>query len=160
MWKQFLAQGSYKWLQRLPNLISAYNHRVHHTIGMCPVNVKDNSLNEECINCCKPEAKISDIVCISQMKNVFDEGYSQSYSQLYLIYKICYYEPRTYYLEEVNRQCIKCGFYSEEIRPTNFPGMYLVEKVLRRKGDCLFVRWLGFPDENNSWIHKDAVINK
>ncbi|XP_067208491.1 uncharacterized protein [Linepithema humile] len=38
------------------------------------------------------------------------------------------------------------------------PDVYLVEKVLRRKDDKVFVKWLGFDNSHNSWINKDDVL--
>lgn len=35
--------------------------------------------------------------------------------------------------------------------------MYLIEKVLRRTGDRLYVKWLGL---DNSWINETDVPNK
>ncbi|KYN19108.1 hypothetical protein ALC57_08566 [Trachymyrmex cornetzi] len=33
-----------------------------------------------------------------------------------------------------------------------------MEKVLRRKGDRVYVKWLGFDGSHNSWIHKNNVV--
>ena len=32
--------------------------------------------------------------------------------------------------------------------------VYLIEKVLKKRGDKLFVKWLGFDNSHNSWIDK------
>ncbi|XP_039313507.1 uncharacterized protein LOC113004779 [Solenopsis invicta] len=39
MWKMFTLQGSYKWVDELPRLVSEYNDTLHRTIGMRPVDV-------------------------------------------------------------------------------------------------------------------------
>ena len=39
MWKTFTLNGSYKWIDELPRLLSDYNHRKHRTIGMRPIDV-------------------------------------------------------------------------------------------------------------------------
>jgi len=36
--------------------------------------------------------------------------------------------------------------------------VYLVEKILRRRGDKVYMKWLGFDNSHNFWIHKDNVI--
>jgi len=36
--------------------------------------------------------------------------------------------------------------------------VYLIEKVLRKKGDKFYVKWFGFDNTHNSWIHKDNVL--
>ena len=36
--------------------------------------------------------------------------------------------------------------------------MFIIEKVIRRKGDKSLVKWLGYKDEFNSWVdNKDLV---
>jgi len=36
---------------------------------------------------------------------------------------------------------IQGGFYEEELKKTRFPHMYLVQKVVRRKGNKVLVKW-------------------
>jgi hypothetical protein len=36
-----------------------------------------------------------------------------------------------------------------------YPDIYLVEKVLKRRGDKVYVKWLGFNEK--SWIDKNNV---
>jgi len=38
MWKLFTLNGSYKWSDALPRLLSDYNGRKHQTIGMRPID--------------------------------------------------------------------------------------------------------------------------
>ena len=42
MWKEFSIQGSFKWLKLLPEVLLRYNSRKHSTIGMKPIEVKNN----------------------------------------------------------------------------------------------------------------------
>ena len=66
----------------------------------------------------------------------------------------------TYILKDENGNIIRGGFYTEELLKTKYKDMYLVEKVIRRKGDLLYVKWLGFPSSQNSWISaKDVQRN-
>lgn len=37
MWIEFGVQGTYKWLALLPRLLTRYNHRLHRSIQMRPV---------------------------------------------------------------------------------------------------------------------------
>ena len=53
---------------------------------------------------------------------------------------------------------IKGGFYTEELSKTKYPDVYLVEKVLKRKGKKLYVKWLGFDSSHNSWINEKDVV--
>ena len=46
------------------------------------------------------------------------------------------------------------SFYEFELQKTKNDDLYLVEKVLKTKGNKIFVKWYGFDDSHNSWINK------
>lgn len=50
---------------------------------------------------------------------------------------------------------MKGQFYEHELQKTQQKGVHLVECVLERKGNKLFVKWLCSSDEDNLWIDKD-----
>jgi hypothetical protein len=165
MWKEFGIQGSYKWLSLLPILIRKYNSRVHRTIGKRPIDVK--KANEKAllpkINTFKKEInkrinkrikfKLRDVVRISKYKTIFEKGYTPSFStELFRINRIRKTIPPVYYLQDMEGNIIKGGFYSYELQKTKYPDTYLVEKVLRRKGGRTYVKWYGFSNRHNSWI--------
>ncbi|KAJ8910414.1 hypothetical protein NQ315_002866 [Exocentrus adspersus] len=37
-------------------------------------------------------------------------------------------------------------------------GVYLVEKILKKKGNKLFIKWLGLPTHQNSWIKTSDIV--
>ena len=49
------------------------------------------------------------------------------------------------------------SFYEEEIEKVKNPDIYLIEKVLKKRGNELYVKWLGFNKSHNSWINKNNV---
>ena len=55
----------------------------------------------------------------------------------------------TYILEDYRRKSV-AAFYEHELHCATHSDVYLVEKVLRRKGDKVYVKWLGFDGSNNS----------
>jgi len=67
-------------------------------------------------------------------------------------------KPITYRLKDYQGNPIQGGFYQEELTSVKYPDVYLIEKVLKRRGNRLFVKWLGFDSSHNSWIEK--LINK
>ncbi|KAM0733643.1 hypothetical protein ACS0PU_013192 [Formica fusca] len=50
------------------------------------------------------------------------------------------------------------GVYEHELSRVSDPDVYLVEKVLRQKGDKIYVKWLGMDESHNSWIDKAVVL--
>lgn len=75
-----------------------------------------------------------------------------------MIRKVNLTNPPTYLLEDFNGQPISGCFYEKELQKTKYPHIYLVEKVLKSNGDNVYVKWLGFPPTNNSWINKSQLL--
>ncbi|KAJ8911911.1 hypothetical protein NQ315_012325 [Exocentrus adspersus] len=74
--------------------------------------------------------KVGDIVRISKNKHVFAKVYTPNWTTK--LFKIT--NPITCLLEDMRGQQIQGAFYAEELQKTTNPDVYLVEKVLRRKG--------------------------
>lgn len=164
MWPQFSIQGNYKWLHLLPNVVQQYNSQKHRTINMKPKDVKEKDearllTGIKLIKIPKAKYKLGDYVRVSKNKGVFEKGYTPNWStEIFRIKKIQVAKPRTYLLESLNDEPILGGFYEPELQPTHFKDDYLVEKVIRSKGDQSFVKWLGFDSSKNSWINKNNIL--
>ena len=48
-------------------------------------------------------------------------------------------------------------FYEKELQKTNQQELR-IEKVIKRKGDTLYVKWKGYDNSFNSWIHKKDLV--
>ena len=48
-------------------------------------------------------------------------------------------------------------FYEKELQKTN-QQEFRIEKVLKRKGDKLSVKWKGYDNSFNSWIDKKDLV--
>ena len=58
---------------------------------------------------------------------------------------------------DYQNQPIEGGFYQEELTKVMYPDAYLVEKVLRKRGNKVFIKWLGFDISHNSWINESDL---
>ncbi|XP_036147594.1 uncharacterized protein LOC118647233 [Monomorium pharaonis] len=166
MWKKFTLNDNYKWIDLLPDLVSNYNSRKHRTIGMRPVDVTP-AVAERLLNTVyssikiagRAKFKVGDSVHVNKFKTVFEKGYTPNWTtEVFKIIKVQHTNPVTYLLEDYRGTSIVEAFYEHELHRATHPNVYLVEKVLRRKGDKVYVKWLGFDDSHNSWIYKDNVI--
>lgn len=167
MWKQFSFNGSYKWLDLLPKLVDDYNNTVHRTIGMKPIDV-DVEAERRLRNTVfankfeirrRPKFKVGDHVRISKYKSVFDKGYTPNWtSEIFKIRKVQHTVPYTYLLEDAEGTEILGGFYECEILKVLYPDLFLVEKIIRRKGNKVYVKWLGFDNSHNVWLDKENVL--
>ena len=61
--------------------------------------------------------------------------------------------PWTYVISDFDGEEITETFYKEELQKTN-QKEFRVEKVIKRKGDKLYVKWKGCDNSFNSWFDK------
>lgn len=168
MWKTFSFRGSHKWIDILQSLVDEYNNTRHRTIKMKPndVNRSDETpllnsvykLKNPTINL-KMKFKIGSFVRVSKYKHLFEKGYTPNWTtEIFKIKRIQQTYPVTYLLIDMNGEDIHGSFYSEELQLVRNPKLYLVEKILKTKGDKVYIKWLGFDSSHNSWIKKSNVL--
>lgn len=169
MWRMFTEQGSYKWIGILPKILASYNNTKHSTIGMKPreVNKRNEKQVLHAINratfrrkvSVKPKFSIGDYVRISKHNNLFRKSYLPRWTtEIFRIHSIVQSRPITYTIRDYRNEIIRGVFYESELLKTKHANVYLVEKVLKRRGTRVFVKWLGFDASHNSWISKDNVL--
>jgi len=96
-------------------------------------------------------------VRISKYKHVFEKGYTPNYTtEIFKIRKVKNTYPKTYLLEDLDSSPIRGIFYIEDLKK-KFPHTYLVEKVVRRKGNKVLIKWLGF--SKTSMINKEDICS-
>ena len=167
LFKAMSVQGSYRWLDILHDIETMYNQRVHRTIGMAPINVsKKNEVeilarfkNMQLPPKTEVEIRVGDPVRISKHKGIFDKSYYFNWTpEIFIVDKVEHSRPATFSLRDIYGEKILGKFYREEIKKTNYPDVYLVEKVLQRKPGYAYVKYLGFDDKFNEWIKSKNVI--
>ena len=163
VWKTFSLQGSYEWQSIIQKSIDKYNNTKHRTIGMKPLFVYgkkiENALLENVFSKRKVhnevhKFRVGDYVRISKHKAEFVKGYRPSWStEIFCIHETRATVPLTYLLKDCNGQEISGGFYSEELQRVKYHDIYLVERVLKRCGNKVLVKWLGFDASHNCWVN-------
>ncbi|XP_043468242.1 uncharacterized protein LOC122502321 [Leptopilina heterotoma] len=166
MWPEFSLQGNYKWINLLPTLMTKYNNKKHRTIGMKPKDVTLEDTREllrrirklRRIPLKRSKFKVGDRVRVSKFKNIFEKGYTPNWTtEVFTVDKVKSTKPVTYKLKDYQNQPIEGGFYEEELLKVQYPDVYLVEKVLKTRGNDVYVKWLGFDSSHNSWIKKSDM---
>ena len=67
--------------------------------------------------------------------------------------------PWTYLINDLNSEEITGTFYEKELQKT-IQEEFRIEKVIRRKGDKLYVKWKGYDNSFNSWIDKGSLVQR
>ncbi|XP_011063043.1 PREDICTED: uncharacterized protein LOC105151185 [Acromyrmex echinatior] len=103
--------------------------------------------------------KVGDLVQVSKYKTIFEKRYTPNWTiEVFTIVKVQRINSITYLLEDYRGKYVAGTFFEYKLHRATHPDVYLVEKVLRRKGNKLYVKWLEFDGSHNSWIHKNNVI--
>ena len=130
------------YIDKLDDIVDDYNNTYHKTIKMKPIDVKDNTYIdfEKEGNDKDPKLKGGDYVRISKYKNICTKGYMPNWSEeVFIISKIKNTVPWTYVINDLNDEEIIGTFYEKELQKTD-QNEFRIEKVLKKKGDKLYVK--------------------
>ena len=129
---------------------------------MKPIDVKDNTyinVDKE-INNKDPKFKVGDHVRISKYKNIFAKGYMPNWSEeVFVIKKVKNTVPWTYVINDLNGEEITETFHEKELQKTNQEELR-IEKVIKRKGNKIYVKWKGYNNSFNSSIDKASLVQR
>ena len=146
------------YIDKSDDILNKYNNTYHRTIKMKPIDVKDNTyinIDKE-VNDKNPKFKVGDHVRISKYKNIFAKGYTPNwFEEIFVIKEIKNTVPWTYVINDLNGEEIIGTFYEKELQKTN-QQEFGIEKVIKRKGDKLYVKWKGYDNQFNSWIDRKS----
>ena len=141
-------------------LINYMINTYHTSIKMKPVDVKYNTYIDfkKEVNDKNLKFKVGDQVRISKYKNIFAKGYMPNWSEeIFIIKKIKNTVPWTYVINDLNGEEIIGKFYENELQKTK-QNEFRVEKVIKKKGDILYLKWKGYDNSFDSWIDKKDIV--
>ena len=127
---------------------------------MKQVDVKDNTYIDfkREVNDKDPKFKVGNHVNISKCKNIFAKGYAPNWSEeVFVIKKVKNTVPWTYVITDLNGEEIIGTFNEKELQKTN-QQKFRIEKIIKTKGDKLYVKWKGYDNSFNSWIDKKDLV--
>ncbi|XP_067668348.1 uncharacterized protein [Haliotis asinina] len=182
MWRYFTQHGTRHYLKALPQLMHAYNHRIHRTIGQRPVDVHPHNPYDEIQVLDHMERQKEERqkqrqqkqkhrqhqhslllpgtrVRLNKTKGTFDKGYLPNWtSELFTVDRVVKGRvPPVYRVKDDHGEVLQGNFYPEELQPIQkTDDVYKVDQVLKRrrrqKKDEVLVRWSGYPASFDSWI--------
>ena len=144
----------------LDDIVDEYKNAVYRTIKMKPIGITNDSYVEYNENLNKKDLKfkIGDHVRISKYKNIFGKWFTANWSEeVFVISKVKNTVPWTYVINGFNSEEITGSFYEKEFQKSN-QNEFRIERVVKRKGDKLYVKWKGYDNHFNSWIDKKDLV--
>ena len=153
------------YIGNLTDKVNKYNDTHHSTIKMKATDVKSSTYidfnkenNKEDIEFNKennkedPTFEVGDHIRIWKHKNIFAKGIVPNGSdEFFVIKKVKNTVPWAYVISDLNGKEIVGTFYKNELQKLN-QKEFKVEKVIKRKGNKLYVKWQGHDHSFNSWI--------
>ena len=142
LFKSMTAISKNAYCDVLDDIVNKYNNTVHRTAKMKPIDVISDSYDEynEDFNTKDPKFKDGNNVRISKYKNIFAKGYAPNWSEeVFIVSKVKNTVPWTYVINDLNGEETNGTFYEKELQKTS-QEEFRIEKVLKRKGDKLYVK--------------------
>ena len=127
---------------------------------MKPVDAKSNTYIDSSkeVNDKNQKFKIVSNVRISKYMNAFAKGYTPNWSEkVFVIKKVKNTVPLTYVTNDLKGEEIDETLYEKELQKTNQKDLR-IEKIIKKKGDRLYVKWKGYYNSFNSWIDKKDIV--
>ena len=169
MYRYFTVKNTLKYVPVLKDLVMGYNRSYHRSIKMAPVKV--TTQNEEQVwknvyakrlkgTRTRPKFKVGDRVRLNKKYRVFKKGYLPGWTEeVFVVARVVPGILPTYKINEWDGTPVEGTFYAEDVQKVNVKDddLFRIEKIVRRKGDKVLVRWKGWPDKYDSWIEKRAL---
>ena len=77
--------------------------------------------------------------------------------EIFITKKIKNTVPWAYVINDLNSEEIIGTFYENELQKID-QKEFRIEKVLKKKGNKLYVKWKGYDNSFNSWIDKKEIV--
>lgn len=156
-------RNSARWIDFLEDAVYALNHRVCRTIGMRPVDVKQDTFKYEPQKIVPCKFRPGDTVRLASYKRIFTKGYAGRWTrEIFVIAEAIGLEVPHYYVKDLSGEEVRGVFYEPELQlVTNNSGVYKIDKILKhrtRKGvKEVLVSWTDY--EEPSWIPEADVVD-
>jgi len=170
LYRYMTASHGYKYLDKLDEVVRAYNTTVHSSTGL-PPSGGNRSVEEKVRKTLfPPERKtrrfkhpIGDTVRIVKAPGMRKLGYVPNWRrEIFTIEKQIASDPVRYELKDAKNRVIEGTFYEPELQKVKDPGVYRVQKILRSKkvkGKTHYlIRWAGHGPEYDSWEPKSNIV--
>ena len=147
IYKYMTSTSKNVYTNKLDDIVNEYNKTYHRTIKMKPVDVKDNtyigSIKE--VNNKDTKFKVGDHVRISWSEEAF----------VIKKLKIQFHGHMLLMILMVKK--LLEHFMKKKLQKTN-QQKFGIEKVIKRKGNKLYVKWKDYDNLFNSWIDKKDLV--
>ena len=169
MYRYFTVKNTLKYVTVLKDLVLGYNRSYHRSIKMAPEQVTAQNELQVWKNLyagrlaekrTRPKLKVGDRVRLNKKHRIFKKGYLPGWTEeVFVVARAVAGVVPYYKIQEWDGTPVVGTFYAEDLQKVTVKDddLFRVEKIVKRKGDKVLVRWKGWPDKYDSWIEKRAL---
>lgn len=176
MWRYFTHKNTKRYIDVLQNIVTAYNHTLHSSIGMQPAVVTRENARIARENIArrritqrkrKVKYRVGDLVRVSRTKATFEKGYEAGWSEeIFRIHRVLEWrKPHVYELSDLTGEVIDGIFYEQELARVEKnlqQEEFIVDHVIKSRGRGnnkeVLVSWRGYPSKFDTWIPASNLI--
>lgn len=188
IYKRMTHFNTYNFIDTLQDIVDVYNKTPHRGLGFKTPNFVHDLTNDQDISkqanlqyrqkirnyglykgvdkcstlSLSDNLKVGTFVRLltTRAEGLFSKSFRQIYTEeIFVIREIVNIPPTRYYLKDLSGEIIEGTVYRQELKETDLPKTFAVEKVLKTKIDektrknKYFVRFLGYPPKFDDWVH-------
>ena len=168
LYRYFTAKNTFDYKSALPDVVRGYNSTPHSSIGVAPDRVTiGNSakvwetLYGKRLKRSQPAAlQEGDRVRLNKKFRTFKKGYLPGWTEeVFIVDKVKPGPVPTFKITEWDGSPLEGTFYNQDLQKVQVSDdtLFRIEKVIRRKGNKILVRWKGWPQKYDSWIDKTST---
>lgn len=170
IYRMFEATGDVNWVESLQDFVDSYNNTYHRSIKMTPNQVNLSNQEEVFQTLYPPPSaesfknksiplKVGDYVRILNPPTHFKKGYSTQWTHevFKIIEIVSSTSPPVLKIVDLSDEIIRGFFYVSEVQKVEYPDKFIIEKIIKKKGNKVFVKWKHYSDKFNSWVNKSDV---
>ena len=167
MYRYFTTANTLKYIDVVQDLVEGYNGTPHRSMGMAPRDVTPENDDNVWMKLYGGKHKLKipafatgDRVRLAQKTRPFKKGYLPGWTEeVFVVRHVIPGKIPTHKIEEFVGTSVEGTFYEEELQKVslNDESLFRIEKVLRRRGNRLYVQWKGWPSKYNSWVNRKDV---
>ena len=141
-----------EYTYKLDDLVNKYKNTYHRTIKIKSIDVDSSTFTDFGEKNNEKDAKfeVGNQVSISKYKNISSKDYASNWSEeVFVIKKVRNTASWTYVVSDLKGEEIVGTFYEKELQKKN-QTEFRVEKVIKKKGNKLYVQWKDYDNSFNS----------
>ena len=151
IFKHMTAISKNVYFDVLDDIVNKYNNTVHKTIKMKPIDVTSDSFAEYNEDSNKKILNLKLVIMLEFLSTklfLLNDMLLICQKKSLLLIKLRMLFFWSYVINDLNGEEIKGSFYEKELQKTN-QHEFRIEKVIKRKGDKLYVKWKGYDNSFN-----------